>query len=101
MSVLSARLPQLRADRNRVVVAHDSQRLLVYYWFDERGRMIASEWWSKWYLFSDAILENRTDAALIRLTTPIRSGEPDRAADERLHAFMQVILPALKGYLQG
>jgi EpsI family protein len=86
---------------NRVVVAHDSQRLLVYYWFDERGRMIANEWWSKWYLFSDAILENRTDAALIRLTTPIRSGEPDQAADERLSAFMRVVVPALKGYLPG
>jgi exosortase D (VPLPA-CTERM-specific) len=86
---------------NRVVVAHDSQRLLVYYWFDERGRMIANEWWSKWYLFSDAILENRTDAALIRLTTPIRSGEPDQAADERLSAFIRVVVPALKGYLPG
>lgn len=84
---------------NRVVVAHDSQRMLVYYWFNERGRTIANEWWSKWYLFSDAILENRTDAALIRLTTPIRPGEPDRAADERLRAFMGVVVPALKGYL--
>ena len=86
---------------NRVVVAHDSQRMLVYYWFDERGRTIANEWWSKWYLFSDAIFENRTDAALIRLTTPIRSSEPDQAADERLSAFMRVVVPALKGYLPG
>jgi exosortase D (VPLPA-CTERM-specific) len=86
---------------NRVVVAHDSQRMLVYYWFDERGRMIANEWWSKWYLFSDAILENRTDAALIRLTTPIRSSEPVQAADGRLSAFVRVVVPALKGYLPG
>ncbi len=84
---------------NRVVVAHDSQRMLVYYWFDERGRMIANEWWSKWYLFSDAILENRTDAALIRLTTPIGSSEPDQAADRRLSTFMRLVVPALKGYL--
>lgn len=86
---------------NRVVVAHDSQRMLVYYWFDERGRAIANEWWSKWYLFSDAILENRTDAALIRLTTPVRSSESDQAADERLQAFMRAAVPALKGYLPG
>jgi EpsI family protein len=86
---------------NRVVVAHDSQRMLVYYWFNERGRTIANEWWSKWYLFSDAIFENRTDAALIRLTTPIRASEADQAADERLHAFMRAAVPTLKGYLPG
>jgi len=35
------------------------------------------------------------------LTTPIRSSEPDQAADERLSAFMRVVVPALKGYLPG
>ena len=23
---------------------------LAYYWFDERGRMVADEYWAKWYL---------------------------------------------------
>jgi exosortase D (VPLPA-CTERM-specific) len=84
---------------NRVVIAKDSRRMLVYYWFAERGRTIANEWWAKWYLFADAILMNRTDGALVRLITEIPPGESERDADDRLHSFMQQVVPALDAYL--
>jgi exosortase D (VPLPA-CTERM-specific) len=84
---------------NRVIIAKDSQRMLVYYWFDERGRTIANEWWAKWYLFADAILMNRTDGALVRLITEIPPSESERDADNRLHSFMQRVVPALDAYL--
>ena len=57
---------------------------MVYYWFDERGRKIADEFLAKWYLFADAIVVNRTDGALVRLTTQIYDGETERDADQRL-----------------
>jgi EpsI family protein len=72
---------------------------VVYYWFDERGRKIANEYWSKWYLLTDAILKNRTDGALVRLTTPILPGEADSDADERLRSFMREVVPTLADYL--
>lgn len=84
---------------NRVVIARDGHQQVVYYWFDERGRKIANEWWSKWYLLTDAILKDRTDGALVRLTTPVFPGESDRDADARLHAFMGLVVPALNSYL--
>lgn len=84
---------------NRVIVVKDSKELVVYYWFDERGRAVANEWWSKWYLFSDAILKNRTDGALVRLTTEVLRGESERDADRRLQSFMREVVPALHGYL--
>ncbi|MFY9894939.1 MAG: VPLPA-CTERM-specific exosortase XrtD [Xanthobacteraceae bacterium] len=84
---------------NRVIVVKDSHELVVYYWFDERGRAVANEWWSKWYLFSDAILKNRTDGALVRLTTEVFRGESEGDADRRLQSFMREIVPALKAYL--
>jgi EpsI family protein len=40
---------------NRVIIEQDRAKQLVYYWFDERGRKIADEWWAKWYLLTDAI----------------------------------------------
>jgi hypothetical protein len=40
---------------NRVVIQKGSSRQLVYYWFVQRGRNVANEYWSKWYLFTDAI----------------------------------------------
>jgi exosortase D (VPLPA-CTERM-specific) len=84
---------------NRVIIARDNQQSLVYYWFDERGRAVANEWWAKWYLFVDAITKNRTDAALVRLTTNVLPGETAHDADTRLRSFIQQLVPTLQKYL--
>jgi len=84
---------------NRVVIARGLDKQLVYYWFEERGMKIANEYLSKLYLLKDAILENRTDGALVRLTTPLYPGESESDADKRLQEFMQAVVPNLAGYL--
>lgn len=84
---------------NRVVIAQDNHRQLVYYWFVQRGRNVANEYWSKWYLFVDAIMKNRTDGALVRLVTPLSPNEPEQAADARLQSFIEELQPRLKAYL--
>ena len=84
---------------NRVVIARGSQKELVYYWFEERGMKIANEYWSKLYLLRDAILKNRTDGALVRLTTPIYAGETEGDAEKRLQEFTQTAVQNLAGYL--
>jgi exosortase D (VPLPA-CTERM-specific) len=84
---------------NRVVIEKDSIKELVYYWFDERGRKIANEYWSKWYLLTDAIIKNRTDGSLVRLSTQISAEESEHDADERLRSFMGDVLPSLTQYL--
>jgi hypothetical protein len=60
---------------------------------------IANEYASKLYLLRDAILMNRTDGALVRLTTSIYPTETEADADKRLQEFTQVVLPKLTGYL--
>src|SRR6185437_5802936 len=60
---------------NRAIIERSGAKQLVYYWYEERGRKIASEYWSKWYLLRDAITMNRSDGALVRLTTPILENE--------------------------
>ena len=84
---------------NRVILERNGDKELVYYWYDERGRKIANEYWSKWYLLSDAILKNRSDGALVRLITQIQPGELERDADMRLQSFMRDLLPTLSAFL--
>jgi EpsI family protein len=84
---------------NRVVIARDNNKQLVYYWFVQRGRNVANEYWSKWLLFVDAITKNRTDGALVRLVTPIYPNETDEAADGRLQSFIDELEPRLRAYL--
>ncbi|MGR8929599.1 MAG: VPLPA-CTERM-specific exosortase XrtD [Gammaproteobacteria bacterium] len=86
-------------DFNRVVIRKGNTSQLVYYWFEERGRVMADEYQVKWYLLRDALLENRTDGALVRLTTPIIDGEPKDAADQRISDFLSEALPLLPGYV--
>jgi EpsI family protein len=84
---------------NRAIIERNGSRQLVYYWYEERGRRIASEYWSKWYLLSDAITKNRSDGALVRLITTVLPSELERDAEHRLQSFMHDLLPRLSGYL--
>jgi EpsI family protein len=88
-----------RQPLNRAIIERNGSKQLVYYWYEERGRWIASEYWSKWYLLSDAITKNRSDGSLIRLITPIFPNERERDADSRLESFMQEVVPSLSAYL--
>jgi exosortase D (VPLPA-CTERM-specific) len=91
--------PNISLPLNRVIIQKGLTKELVYYWFDERGRKIASEWVSKAYLLADAIFQNRTDGALVRLTTPIYPGELESDADKRLQGFIREFVPLLNQYL--
>lgn len=84
---------------NRVIIERESQKQIVYYWFVQRGRRIENEWLSKWYLLTDSILKNRTDGALVRLTTLVYPGESERDADRRLRSLFRELEPQLVGYL--
>jgi EpsI family protein len=56
---------------NRVVIEKSDDRQLVLYWYQGRGRVIADEYVSKAYQFIDALRRRRTDAALVRIISPI------------------------------
>jgi len=84
---------------NRSVIKKGEQTQLVYYWFQERGRIIANEYIKKWYLFIDALFENRTDGSLIRVVTSVAPNETLAEADARILEFMAIAKPELKQYI--
>jgi len=95
----SAGAPALKA--NRYVVQKGLDRVLVLYWYQSHGRVVASEYWSKIYLVTDAVRLDRTDAAIVRLTVPIdgRRTDGEQAAERLALSFIQVLLPRLDTYL--
>jgi len=86
---------------NRYVVQKGLERQLVLYWYHGRGRVVASEYWSKLFLINDAMRFNRTDGALVRVIAPIRVGAEDQgaAAEKLTEEFVRVLFPLLPGYL--
>jgi EpsI family protein len=78
---------------NEIVYEKAGRRQLVYYWFQERGRIVASEFRVKQYLIWDAIMRRRTDGALLRISAPIQDSE--EATRRRCLAFMRLALPRI------
>ena len=77
---------------NRLLIQKGESRQLVYYWFQQRGRIMTNEYLIKWYLFWDAMTMNRSDGALVRLTTVSPKGEELGDADRRLTEFLGLAL---------
>jgi EpsI family protein len=84
---------------NRYVLAKGLDHVLVLYWYQQHGRAVASEYWSKYYLVADSIRTNRSDAALVRVITPIAQNESVASPQQRSVAFVEEVLPLLEKYI--
>ena len=84
---------------NRAVIEMGESKQVVYYWFQQRGRVVTNEYLVKWYLLWDAVTRNRTDGALVRLTASVQRGEQFADADQRLEAFARALAPQLETYI--
>ena len=84
---------------NRVFIGKGEQKLLVYYWFQQRGKYIANEYMAKFNLLWGGLASNRTDGALIRLTMPISSTMSEVVADKRLTEFAGSLFKVLPKYV--
>jgi hypothetical protein len=60
----------------------------VYYWYQGRGRIVASEYQVKWNLLRDAALLGHTEEALVRVVSYVNppAGARDSASVERAFA---------------
>jgi EpsI family protein len=67
---------------------------VVLYWYQSHGRVVASEYWGKFYLVYDALRLNRTDAALVRITMPVTDGD-EATAQARALSFAKQITGGL------
>lgn len=84
---------------NRAIVELGNERQLVYYWFQQRGRVSTSEFAVKWYLLLDGLVRHRTDGALVRIITPVPPGSSVEEGDRRLASFARALAPMLPTYV--
>jgi EpsI family protein len=75
---------------NLYVIRKGLEESVVLYWYQSHGRVVASEYKGKLYMVYDALRLNRTDAALIRVTSPVFNGDED-GAKKRAMAFAQQV----------
>jgi EpsI family protein len=84
---------------NQYLIQKGEERQVALYWYEGRGRTVASEYWSKAFLVWDAASRNRTDGALVRVLSPVARGEGTADAARRAQAFTERLLPLLPAYV--
>jgi len=60
---------------NKYVIQNGDYKSLMVYWYEGRGRNVASEYWGKVYTVFDSVRLRRSDGAMVRVTVPIRESE--------------------------
>lgn len=84
---------------NRVLIKKGMAQKIVYYWFVQNGEAIANVNTSKLLQIKNAMLYGKTNAAMIRLVTTIKSNEPLAAAEQRLSNFIDNAWNVIPPYL--
>lgn len=60
---------------NKFVIRNGDSKNLMIYWYQGRGRAVASEYWGKVYTVIDSVRLRRSDGALVRVTVPMGNSE--------------------------
>ena len=96
-----AGMPGATITVNQVVVQKGLDRQAVLYWYQSHRRVVANEYWSKAFMVYDAFRLNRSDAALVRVVSPMTGpdGHGDAVSAELAKRFASAIFPLLVDYL--
>jgi len=82
---------------NHYLLARDQDQQLVLYWFQSQGRAVASEFDAKLELVKNAIVRNRTDRAIIRISSPVYASLQETF--ELQAKYVQATYPVLSQFL--
>jgi EpsI family protein len=82
---------------NEYIVEKGTSRDLVLYWYQTHGRVVASEYWAKFWLVADGVRHRSTDGAMIRIWTTAADGE--ESAQARATDFARRVYPQVSEFL--
>jgi EpsI family protein len=83
---------------NRYIVSRGDNASVVFYWYQTRKRVIASDYSAKIWLVLDSIRYHRSDTALVRVIVPV-VGHDNTLATETGIDFVKAMFPVLLAYL--
>jgi EpsI family protein len=84
-------------EANRYIIQKGSERQLLIYWYQGRGRAVASEYWGKLYTVLDSMRRRRSDGAMVRVMTPV--GKSEQAALDAATDLAAQVVPQLPAYV--
>lgn len=83
---------------SRMIMEKGSDHLVALYWYQGRGRVMATEYTERIYRVLDSLLHQRTDGAFIRIIADAPRGRiPD--AEKLVTDFARTVIPELNRFL--
>jgi EpsI family protein len=81
---------------NRLLIQKGLDRQVVLYWYQSHGRVVASDFESKAYLVYDAVRRRRSDAAMVRVISPVLPTDANvEAAEARAVSLIETSFPQI------
>jgi EpsI family protein len=80
-------------------IVNGTTRAEVLYWYQSHGRTIANDYKAKLYMIADSVRYGRSDAALVRIVTPVLRGESRTDTHQRAVRFTERLMPLLPAYI--
>lgn len=62
---------------NRYIIDNGTNKAVMIYWYQGRGRAVASEYSDKVYTVLDSVLRRRSDGSMVRVMTSVSSSETE------------------------
>jgi len=56
---------------NKYIIENGKYKEVMVYWYQGRGRAVASEYYDKVYTVVDSVMRRRSDGAMVRVMTPV------------------------------
>ncbi len=84
---------------NRYVIQRAEAKSLVLYWYQSRDRAVASEYKAKLYTMVDAVRDNRTDTALVRVVIGLPPDADTSKAQQAAEDFVRAFYAPLRQFL--
>lgn len=85
---------------SEMVIRNGETYQVVLYWFQNRGRVIASEYWEKIYLVLDALRLHRRDGTFVRIMSAVQ-GNDIATTSKEAGDFAEQVMTTLESYLPG
>ena len=83
---------------NKLFLTSGDKKMVALYWYQSRGRIIASEYMQKILLVYDSITRRRTDGSFVRLTAFAEDDNTDEVVD-MLKNFSERLSPILDDFI--
>ena len=83
-----------------LLIRNGDQYQVVLYWYQNRGRVIASEYWEKVYLVLDALTKGRRDGSFVRIMVTVK-GTDIEGSEHRVQQFAEQAMVELEKFLPG